>query len=397
MARIGCEAWVKWDPAAKRPDGTWNLAQVKSSAYAECPHCQGAIRDHHKADMIERGEWRTTAVGSPGYRSYHLPSMYALGDQTTFGSMAAKFLVAKASILGLQGFINGDLAEPWEGQDIRSERAEIIVSSSNMPSDADGMLVLSIDCQEVAPYFWFILREWWKNGDSILHRFGHVDEWDELRNIQLEHGVDNRRVFVDSKWNTQAVYEQCIKYGEIRPLGVGQRIFSGWFPMRGREADVNWIDPKTKLPKPYMMGFAPLGHSRFRLPLIHLNGDLLKTVLSHLRSGKSQNKWMLTEKVDEVYYKHLDGEVRKAMAHATTGRITYRWVRRSKRWPNHLLDCEVMQICAAVFWKRLNLGESHEPKREAVDQSEGVGDTSGGGSPLGEAERETVGAPAVQG
>jgi hypothetical protein len=51
----------------------------------------------------------------------------------------------------------------------------------------------------------------------------------------------------------------------------------------------------------------------------------------------------------------MDGEKKEPVFNPRTGRTVHSWIRFSKHWPNHLLDCETMQIALASFFGLLNI------------------------------------------
>lgn len=352
--KLGCEAWVKWDKEAKRKD-SWDLDRVFRSARAECPHCGGHIRDDQKTLMVRRGEWRPTTTTAPAhFRSRHLASLYASSPETTFGKLAVKFLQARKGLLGLQGFINGDLAEPWENQESRSERIEIVSPPDAAPIEKATNL-LTVDVQLVAPYFWFVVRSW--NQDSRLVDFGPLDNWQEIREKQLEHSVADNHVGIDSGYRAEEVYEHCLAFGKLMRAGHGIPIWVGWTPMKGLDRRSQWNDPKTKVPRPFNLGSAALPHRKFRLPLLEFSGNHLKDILARLRAQKTRQRWELVERADDEYFRHLDAEHKKPIYHTRSNRVSYEWVKRSRTWPNHLLDCEVEQIAMALFHQTLTWSE----------------------------------------
>ena len=361
---VGCEAFIRWDKEAKRSDRTWDLDRVEQSARAECPHCGFHIRDGMKTAMDRAGEWRATQSAARGYRGWHLSSLYANGTETTFGKLAVKFLQAKQSLLGLQGFINGDLAEPWESQDSRSERTEVIVTDGSQIADA--LRIMTVDVQEVSPYFWVVIRDW-ARGPSRLRWFGSVDRWEDVRELQIQHSIQDDCVVLDSGNQTQTVYDNCLRWGKLVPRGNGMPIWHGWLPSKGRERDAKWADPKTKAPRPFILGRAALPHKRLELPLLEFNGDAIKDVLATLRKRGKPYAWELNEAASEEYFRHIDAEIKQPLAVGRTGKITWQWCKRNSRWPNHGLDCEIMQIAAAVLKRRFVWAIMEQPKNEHSD------------------------------
>lgn len=356
MPITGAEAFIRWDAEARR-EKEWDLDRVERSARAECPHCRGHITDAHKTLCDRGGEWRPTSTKSArGYRGWHLPSLYSCKSECNFGRLAVKFLQAKRSLLGLQGFVNGDLAEPWENQDSRSERVEIIVrgAEADKPVGDQTVRLLTADVQAVSPYFWAVARDWTAKGHSRLAWQGPLDTWEAIREKQLALGVADNHVLIDSGDGAQVVYDNCLRFGKLLSAAHTLPIWCGWMPGKGREREAKWTDPKTKLPRPFLFGSAALPHQRFRLPLLEFNGDALLDILSKLRRGPDKSggiRWELIECADETYFRHLDAKVKKAVTAGRTGRTEQLWCLRSRRWPDHLLDCELMQLALAMFHK----------------------------------------------
>lgn len=350
----GDEAEVVWDkPDEENTDSGDYLDRVARSARFECPHCAGHIRDEHKTRMDREGEWRPTKPASKGHIGHHLPSLYANTPETKIGQLALKFLRAKNSLLGLQGFINGDLAEPFENQDTRGERCEIITESIRDPEeDPDPIRMMSVDCQAKAPFFWYVIREW-IGGNSLAIAAGPADTWEELTDIQNTHDVKDGAVIVDSGFGARSdadVYRNCCLHGEIRN---GYHV--GWLPSKGMPGRKRWRDKNSKS-QPWhmvqidpMMGTAQAG--AVSMSLFEFSGDFFKDILEGLRQGRGDVTWGVHPDVDtDEYWRHLDGEVKTATRNSRTGQVSYQWQKRSRHWPNHMLDCEVMQIALANFF-----------------------------------------------
>jgi ribosomal protein S27AE len=368
--KTGREAWVKWDKEARRPSGEWDLDRVMRSARAVCPHCGADIEEKHKTRLVRAGAWEPTGQGSPGFESYQLPSLYAVGAETAFGALAVKFLKAKRSPQGVRGFVTGDLAEPMAGQGDLGERVELFSrEDGTLP---ESVTLLTVDVQQVAPYFWAVARAWRDDGDSRLVWAGHFDEWETLRSLQLALGVEDRHVIVDSGHRAQEVYENCLRWGRKGDCGLRKfPLWRGWMPAKGRERDAFWVDKKTKLPRPYFIGSAALPSTvRVRLPLLEFNGEHLLGWLQRLRKGPEAagHRWELVpfptlpdlgvvgaRAVDaDEYFRHLNSKTLKP--ETKHGKTVYAWRKRSESWPDHLLDCEIEQLAGAMLFRRLPYG-----------------------------------------
>jgi phage terminase large subunit GpA-like protein len=364
----GDEAFITWDQEARRPDRTWDLDRVERSARAECPHCGAHIRDSDKSRLDRAGRWVPTQPAARGRRGWHMPSLYATSAETSFGRLALKFLQAKRSFTGLQSFINGELAEPYEDQHTRSERYEIIVAAGAAPLARDPLRILTVDHQLVSPFFWYIVRDWYPDGSSRRIAFGSCEEWSTLREIQVAHGVADNRVVIDHKFATATVNQECLRWGQLISQGPSRPpIWVGWMPCRGFPENARWKDKKTGVPMIYSRQSATADDARLELPVLYFNGPAMKDILAKLRRGPDAAlglRWEIVEHPeDATYFAHLDAEYRKPITDRR-GRVTFEWTCRSRR-PNHLLDCEVEQIAAAMFHRRLRWADAMLATAEA--------------------------------
>ena len=192
---------------------------------------------------------------------------------------------------------------------------------------------------------------------------------EEIREAQIAHGVTDNHVGIDSGHAAADVYAHCLRWGRIvssRQPGL-LPIHVGWTPMKGRERDASWKDPKTKQPRPYCLGSAALPHRKFRLPLLEFNGDFLLDILAKLRKGPEGAggfRWELTGQADEEYFRHLDAKVKKPEVIGRSGKVQVIWRLRSGRWPDHLLDCELEQLAMAMIHRRLPWATIAQPEKE---------------------------------
>ena len=364
MKMTGSESFVTWDKAARRADGSWDLARVERSARIECCHCGGHILDGQKTKMVRNGEWRPTAVAPAHFRSRHLSSLYASSTQTTFGALAVQFLQAKKSFMGLQGFINGALAEPYTAQDTVMERINVISKKPPAELDADWTKLLTVDYQQRAPFFWYVVRAW-KDGNSEAVEANFCAKWEDLDAIQLRHRIRNEMVMVDSGYDPETVYEECAKRCAETPFhkdGLWRYAAMGWMPSKGMARGANWKnknDVRSSLKEDtYVDPYEKTNRKgEVALQLLGFDADFFKDILAKLRTGRSDYyQWKVREDVaTDEYWTHLDAEVKRSIVNRRNGKTTTEWQLRSERCPNHLLDCEVMQIALASLFGMFTL------------------------------------------
>lgn len=363
----GDEAFIKWDAESKRPNGTWDLGRVESSAHAECPHCAGKIRNDQKTKMVREGKWiATNTAAASSFRSYHLPSLYANSPQTSFGAMAVRFLQAKQSANGLQGFINGELAEPYMRQDRMTERVNVI--RGRLEVTAEWRKILTSDCQRRAPFFHYVIRAW--NGTDASHglEFGMLGSNNleqaktELAAIVTKYDINPVHVVLDSGYGAKpgaetdfSVYLLCAEHSIVDER-FEPAMCLGWMPAKGMPGSKRWINKDTRASLPYglssvdpMAGTSMAGTRKMNL--FEFNSDFYKTELDKLRAGDSAFKWSVSEAMDaDEYWKQLNAE------HQVKRGNLMIWEKLHSRMRNEALDCEVMQLAYASFMGYINLG-----------------------------------------
>ena len=353
LPKTGCEAYVYWDPHAK-VGGKWDLKRVKETTYVECPYCHTHIKDHQKAGMIAKGHWApTNPNANEHFRSYHLSSLYVVNPETSWPVLATKFIEAVTSLEGPQGFINGDLAEPFLNQ-MSFNRTERLVSSALPLKKGEFFKIMTVDVQEKSPFFWFVVRAWDEKGNSRLVDFGHRDSYAELCEIQQKYEIPDVCVGIDSGYDPQSVYRECVLHGVLmrQPGSVKKRHF-GWTPMRGHSESRFWKDEKTGLKMVYGYDLARLEHKSFELYVLGYNSDYMKDVLHRYRTQQTDEKWEITDIVTDEYWSHMNSEVKKKIVQRSFP--IYRWELISSGRANHLFDCENM---STVLAKSLGFGAS---------------------------------------
>jgi len=343
---------VKWDIKARAEDGAWNEDAVRASAYYECEKCQGKITDGHKTRMLRAGEWRASNPNaSQGRRSYHLNSLYAPWRSCGFGELAVVFLRQKASLLGLQDFINGALAEPWVDDADKAE--EVKASASDYLSgdrwDEANFSAMTVDVQDAGGrHFWAVIRDWSKDGRSRGRWAGRVETWDDLERIREENEIRPPCVFVDSAFASREVYFACCRFG--------------WVALRGSDNEsFTWNDYGRKVQRAYARPERgdPAGGGKWdagtlarrTCPLIKFSAPTCEDILDALRRTEPP-RWEFPKDFPLDWHEQMASTVKKRIRNPVTGATGAKWVIVKGR-PNHLRDCEKMQVVAALLAKVL--------------------------------------------
>jgi len=351
----GYEAFVTWDADAK-VDGKWDYARVKSSAHAVCPHCQAKILDGQKKKMVRDGRWIATNPSAPKhFVSRHLPSLYCSSTETSFGALAVKFIQATKSASGVQGFVNGDLAEPFMFQGISSNRVGL--AARHIEVTGEWLNILSVDYHQNAPFFWAVVRAW--NGSNKSHGliYKPFNQWSGIDDLQRQWKVIKEAVIIDVGFNQEEVLQNCANYNMPTRCVLGESIqgqlpeCEGWTPAKSFGGKGLFRDESTGLFLPYRLkkDQDPCSgtelKNQMRIELLEFRSDLFEDMLENIRSNRTGLEWTISPEMDtDEYHRHMAGKERRFPKN--NPRI-YKWETIQSGFPDHIRSCELMNLVHA--------------------------------------------------
>ena len=103
----GAMQWLQFDRLR------WAKGKPETAAY-HCEGCERPIAEHHKTEMLARGEWRATAVSrDPKAIGFHLSALYSPLGWKSWSDVAREWLAAQGSDETLRAARNTLLGETW--------------------------------------------------------------------------------------------------------------------------------------------------------------------------------------------------------------------------------------------------------------------------------------------
>ncbi len=206
-----------------------HYSQDFNVVHYECagPDCDVLIEEHHKGDMLARGEWRAHAKGDGETVGFHLNALYSPLGWTGWKSLAKQFekakkAKAKGDLEPMQVFYNTRLAKVWDSAQEQTKASVLIerarregFSLGAMPA-AVMMITGAVDVQadrlEFMAMGWGVGMERW----VIDHRMIAGDPSDE---------------------RTWAVLDELLKERYRHPCGVGLGILAVAVDSGGHHTD----------------------------------------------------------------------------------------------------------------------------------------------------------------
>jgi phage terminase large subunit GpA-like protein len=209
----------------------WDKGRPETAAYA-CEGCERPIAEHHKTDMLARGEWRATATSAdPNAIGFHLSALYSPIGWKSWEQIARDWLAAQGSDEMLRAARNTLLGETWvesgdapEWQRLADRReayaAQIPMGGLFLTAGAD----VQKDRIEVDVWAWGRGLESWLV-DHIVIPGGPGDPacWQALTALLGQTWVhENGAVMPLAKLAIDTGYETSAVYAWARAQGIAQ-------------------------------------------------------------------------------------------------------------------------------------------------------------------------------
>ena len=359
--RLDVPGGVRWSPDSKRGGGAYDFDKVRKTAYYQCPLCAATFKPtEENQHRLNLGGCYTSGAEDAEHESYHWPAW--VSDFRLLPDFAVEFLQAKQALRRgttelLQEFTQKREASAWDSSKIDAEPIELIESTYDMgdPWDEAEMRCMTVDVQK--HHLWALVRDWKQGPESRLVWAGKVMTWDELRQRQLEFGVEDRFVFVDSSHFTELVYGQCCRFD--------------WNAIKGEKAVAGFVVESEGMQMRVPVSASNSKGKPAQLPpdarynaceLFRVSEEMTAASLHLFRTGRAKG-WTIPRNPPAEYSEQMAARVRRSRQHKLTGQTIWEWITVGK-CGEHLWDCERYQLAAAFLAEKLE-GKIIDTKEES--------------------------------
>lgn len=334
------------------PQIKWEKGRPETAKY-ECEHCRKLIDHSKKVWMIERGEWRATAQGRPGWAGFHIWAGYSYSPNSTWAKIAEEFEEVQGNPEKLKTFVNTVLGETWKDKGEAPEWEHLYERREEYQRNTvpRGGVVLTAfadvqkDRLEVEIVAWGKERESW----SIDYRVFPGDTsqldnecWQQLSSLLSEqwkaesgHTLMIEKLGVDSGYETNVVYSWCRKQDVSRVVCT-----------KGVETAPAIIN------QPRAVEVRESGKRIARgVKVWPIGTNIAKSELyGMLRQKRDPEKplpagWCHFPEYDSEYFKMLTAE--QTVARIIRGYRKYQWEKTRER--NEALDCRIGNRAMSVL------------------------------------------------
>jgi phage terminase large subunit GpA-like protein len=355
--------WEQMRHEQGRPDIAWY----------ECAHCAGKIENHHKVDMLPRGEWRPEKEASmPRRIGFHLSALYSPVGMLSWSTCMSDYHEALGDAQKLRAWTNTVLGESYaeKGERPDWERLYYRRGGYELGTVPDGVLIITagIDVQkdriEVEVVGWGRGKTSW----SIDYRVFpgdtadlHGEAWNGLRDLMSASYPHPTGVLmpiqcaaIDSGYATTTVYNWAREYNAPKVVVVKGEDSRQQPVGQPGHVDVTLASGRRvrRALKRYPVGVSLLKHELY----------------GWLRMDKPEGSqpppgYLHFPEYGEEYFKQLTAET--YVVHEKRGSHRQRGEWKKTRERNEALDCRIYARAAAAIlridmfrgpdWDRLEL------------------------------------------
>jgi phage terminase large subunit GpA len=346
---------MRWDKA-KDKRGHWRIAECVSTLRFECRKCGHPHLDNPRTRAAWNRSGRfidTNPAAPPSLRSFTWTGLIIDPWPNLLETFLTSMNAYKQGVIDpLIQFFQKYMGEPKSEASVHEALSEVPVAKYEVQSTwpDERLRLLTVDVQESE--FWYVARAW-GNHESRRLACGRCYNWAELEVLQKEYGIEDRHVFIDSGFRTKEVYRACCRHGAWMRVG-GMSVWCGWHPVKG--------DPQRAFPHKWNKETVWRSYSEptnvdaesgteaggvRHCQLLRFSDSTLQDRLEQLlKRGLMKSPEKSEGEMDELYRRHLANEFKRLKKNKNTGRSEWQYVSRG---PNHLRDCEKLQVLGATL------------------------------------------------
>jgi len=370
--------WPKWEVIKWPKQEDWDFRLLRKSTYLECPSCRHRYEhtEYNRKLMLSQARYIPTNPNpKPEHLSHRWNALVLSPDVLSWGDLAVEWIQAeleyqKGNDAPSREFIQKRLAESYDPNRFLTTTKLPTIEINTSGWAKESFRFLTVDVQEVE--FWAVIRAWSRDGESRLMWAGKLLTYEEIEAKAAEFKVNPGCVFIDSSYDARRVYLECAKRNVVANIG-GKQDWIGWKALNGEAEARKSFVYKRKDGKPVLLPYSfpakyvdPMmgreAKDRKYAKLFFWSNIAVKDILIRLRDGKGAH-WMAYDGVPDDWHTQMFSE-RRIRVYDRFGKESYKWERIGNR-PNHLWDCECMQVVAACMASVIG---SDNPSEEPDDQ-----------------------------
>lgn len=363
----------------KDENGQYNWKDILPTVRYNCEHCgqDWPADEASRRAQAQQGRYEATNPNAPEWhRSFHWEAAavhyFPLGS-LLMEKLKASYAAKAGQIEPLRDYIQKRRALAWDESptdadgDLNFERMKGAYLKGD-PFEGEICRFLTIDNQAgraskgEGAHRWYVCRAYGEKEARIIDE-GRITTWEELEERRIALDVEPGRTLVDIAFDTMAVQEVIVRYGWTGLWGdnTNRRDFPHHEMANGQRIT-------RKYPfSPVNVGHVGIGTDKTRRQARYFfwAQQPIKSMYHRLRSGLATYRFTVPQDVSSEYQKQTAVEFKRQEVNRD-GSKKWTWtVMKGKA--NHLLDCEQMNLVAAMLDARLRavlFTTDAEPEKE---------------------------------
>lgn len=343
--RLDMPGGVRWAPEAKLHTGVYDFSIIRESCYYECLCRERFKPTQANAYILNRDGKYTGPDEIQRHESFHWSAIVC--HFPILGEIAVEFVQAKAAIRRgstalLQEFTQKREARPWNISVIDDEPPMLIEPRYSIgdpwPEAESGFLYADVqkDC------LWAMIRDWMTGPRTRLVFAGKVLTWDELRALQIQYGIADECVWIDSGYSADVVYGQCCRFGWTATKGEKA---PGGFIVKDETEERSYRVPVVKANGNGVPLRLPADAKFMDCELYRISEEMTAESLHLFRTGRADG-WEEPKNPPEDYTAQMAARVWRTRQDKRTGQ-TIRELITIGTCGEHLHDCARGQLAMA--------------------------------------------------
>lgn len=352
---------LKWDTnETTRPNGKYNFDALFATIRYECERCMHTIKDtpSNRKGICKTAKFIRMNPNAPAHRVSFFWNCL-LPWWIAWRVPVEEFINAR------QALRNGDkepmfkfsterLAEPWRDElgivedfSFLEQRKADYDFGDAWPEEQRRYMAADRQ-QSGGEHYWYVIRAFGPFGKSRLVSYGRCNSIAELEAIRTTNNVKLGDAVIDSGYKASEVYRFCASAGWKAFKGDDAEYFLHKDENTGKMLRHIWqkslVDPAfgTKMARRVKP-----------IPLFRWSNPSTKDFLAEYMRGLVGD-WSIPSCIARDYMTQVTAEIREEMTD-TRGRTKYIW--KQIRKGNHLLDCELQILVAAIVTKQIQAPE----------------------------------------
>jgi len=368
-----------------RPGGQWDFVALKKHVTFECESCGARFTNDDKYELIRTMHPHDYNPAAPAsVKSLHWGASEFIWPDCDWDKIVQEFLKAvEAAKAGnpepLRAFVTETLGEPWSDQlgiiedfgFLEARKQDYKYGAEWEPWSEEKIRFMAADRQEAGgEHYWYAIRAFGMFGKSRLVTYGRCENTAQLDAIREEFKVSKENACIDSGWKASEVYRFCASLGWKAFKGEPELEYFTHIiqSSNGSKKSVRRVWDKTYV-DPFLG--QRQGQAKKTLPLFRHVGNGTKDILAEFLTGLI-GEFSIPETVGRDYLKQVSAEKRKEREDSKH-RVIREWHRVYR--DNHLFDCELIILVAAIITKTIDRGEV--AKDNVPSSTDGINRDSG--------------------